>query len=88
MRETVGPYTKPSLREERKDGKEYYEDNYNDLPWKCSFGTRQDDGIWLNLNDPPGLTMSSMVWLLIGTFQNPLQMQYNTMQYHHDTIPS
>lgn len=66
MRETVGPYTKPSLREERKDGKEYYEDNYNDLPWKCSFGTRQDDGIWLNLNDPPGLTMSSMVWLLIG----------------------
>ena len=26
----------------------YYEDNFNDLPWKCSFGTAEDDGIWMN----------------------------------------
>jgi hypothetical protein len=24
------------------DNGEYYEDTYNDLPWRCSFGTKED----------------------------------------------
>jgi hypothetical protein len=24
------------------DNGDYYEDTYNDLPWKCSFGTKED----------------------------------------------
>jgi hypothetical protein len=69
IKEAIEPYARPSLENEKKSGKQYYEDNFNDLPWKCSFGTKPDDGIWLNLGDPPGLTMSSMVWLLIGGYQ-------------------
>jgi hypothetical protein len=68
MREAIETYTRPSIEDDMdgKKKKQYYEDNYNDLPWKCSFGTSHDDGIWLNQSDTPGLVMSSMVWLLIG----------------------
>eukprot|EP00553_Chaetoceros_curvisetus_P001919 CAMPEP_0204618974 /NCGR_PEP_ID=MMETSP0717-20131115/5466_1 /ASSEMBLY_ACC=CAM_ASM_000666 /TAXON_ID=230516 /ORGANISM="Chaetoceros curvisetus" /LENGTH=388 /DNA_ID=CAMNT_0051632845 /DNA_START=123 /DNA_END=1289 /DNA_ORIENTATION=+ len=47
------------------NGKEYYQDNFNDLSYRCSCGTHQDDGIWLNHGDTPGLIMSSLVWLMI-----------------------
>uniref|UniRef100_A0A7S1Y3T6 Palmitoyltransferase n=1 Tax=Grammatophora oceanica TaxID=210454 RepID=A0A7S1Y3T6_9STRA len=43
----------------------HYIDTFNDQPWSCSFGTKEDDGIWLNRNDQPGLMMSFLVWLLI-----------------------
>jgi hypothetical protein len=43
----------------------YYEDHFNDLPWSCTVGTSQDDGIWYNRTDYPGVVMSAMVWLLI-----------------------
>ena len=66
MRENLRPYTMPPLEDERKGRNEYYEDNYNDLSWKCTFGTRHDDGIWLNHGDSPGLVMASLVWLMIS----------------------
>ena len=44
----------------------YYEDSYNDLPWSCQFGTSDEDGIWLNRNDPAGSIMCLLVWVLIG----------------------
>ena len=43
----------------------YYEDHFNELPWICTVGTSQDDGIWYNRTDYPGVVMSGMVWLLI-----------------------
>jgi len=43
----------------------YYEDHFNDLPWRCTVGTSADDGIWYNRTDYPGVAMSGMVWLLI-----------------------
>jgi hypothetical protein len=44
---------------------EYYEDTYNDEPWECTFGTSDQDGIWVNYTDKVGQIMSSMVWVLI-----------------------
>ena len=44
---------------------EYYEDSYNDEPWDCTFGTSDQDGIWINYGDQVGTMMSSMVWVLI-----------------------
>lgn len=43
----------------------YYEDNFNELPWKCSFGTSEEDGIWMNTGDGSGAIMASMVWVMI-----------------------
>lgn len=43
----------------------YYEDSYNDDPWECTFGTNQQDGIWMNNSDQVGTIMSSMVWVLM-----------------------
>ena len=43
----------------------YYEDTYNDQPWECTFGTSDQDGIWVNHSDQVGTIMSSMVWILI-----------------------
>mmetsp|Transcript_18763 Transcript_18763/g.30651 ORF Transcript_18763/g.30651 Transcript_18763/m.30651 type:complete len:412 (+) Transcript_18763:25-1260(+) len=43
----------------------YYFDDTNDFSWDCSFGTEEGDGIWLNKNDPPGVMMSIIVWILI-----------------------
>lgn len=46
---------------------EYYFDDNNDYSWDCcSFGTEEGDGIWLNMNDPPGIVMAIIVWILIG----------------------
>ena len=52
-----------------KNGREYYEDTYNDLPYQCTFGTREEDGIWMNRYDSAGLVMSGMVWIFIGRFE-------------------
>jgi len=44
----------------------YYRDDFNDYPWRCSVGTTDEDGIWLNQNDPAGTIMAMMVWILLG----------------------
>lgn len=49
------------------DTGEYYYDDTNDQSWTCSFGTKEDDGIWMVRSDPPGTMMSIIVWILIGT---------------------
>lgn len=41
-----------------------YEDAHNDESWTCSFGTREDDGIWINSSDRVGILMASLVWIL------------------------
>mmetsp|Transcript_43621 Transcript_43621/g.48875 ORF Transcript_43621/g.48875 Transcript_43621/m.48875 type:complete len:380 (+) Transcript_43621:129-1268(+) len=43
----------------------YYEDTFNDEPWDCTFGTSDQDGIWVNFGDQVGTVMGSMVWILI-----------------------
>ena len=48
------------------DSSEAYVDNFNDESWKCSFGTHEDDGIWLNLSDRVGTIMAALVWVLIA----------------------
>ena len=60
------PSSKKGIMNE--DG-EYYEDPYNDQPWRCSFGTAEDDGIWMNRKDQAGTIMSLLVWLLISELQ-------------------
>jgi DHHC palmitoyltransferase len=43
----------------------YYEDHFNDMSWSCSFGTTDENGVWLNQSDFAGCIMSCMVWVLI-----------------------
>jgi hypothetical protein len=42
-----------------------YEDTYNDEPIQCTFGTHEDDGIWVNVYDRVGVLMAATVWVLI-----------------------
>lgn len=51
--------------DEGPNGK-YYRDDFNDYSWTCSFGTNDEDGIWLNQSDPAGTIMAMMVWILLG----------------------
>jgi len=44
----------------------YYEDTFNDQPWRCSIGTEERDGTWMNYRDQVGAIMSSTVWVLVG----------------------
>lgn len=44
---------------------EYYIDSYNGEPWTCSFGTTEENGIWMNSGDQAGSIMASLVWLLM-----------------------
>ena len=44
---------------------QYYIDSYNGQSWSCSFGTREDNGIWMNSGDQAGVIMSALVWLLM-----------------------
>mmetsp|Transcript_25581 Transcript_25581/g.29219 ORF Transcript_25581/g.29219 Transcript_25581/m.29219 type:complete len:442 (+) Transcript_25581:63-1388(+) len=64
---SISPMNMDSRYSQRKGfaENEYYEDSYNDLPWKCSFGTSENDGIWMNTSDISGIIMSSMVWIMI-----------------------
>lgn len=48
------------------DDSVYYQDDFNDMAWSCSFGTSDEDGVWLNQKDPAGLMMALLVWFLIG----------------------
>ena len=43
----------------------YYEDSFNDLSWSCTFGTSDEDGIWINQADPAGTIMAFLVWVLL-----------------------
>ena len=43
----------------------FYEDTFNDEPWDCTFGTSEQDGIWVNHSDQVGTIMSCTVWILI-----------------------
>ena len=42
-----------------------YEDVYNDAPWKWTFGTTEDDGVWMNTTDRAGFIMAATVWVLL-----------------------
>jgi len=53
-------------REDEGPNGRYYRDNFNDYSWKCSLGTTDEDGIWLNQHDPAGTIMCIMVWILLG----------------------
>jgi len=44
----------------------YYRDNFNDQPHSCSFGTGEENGIWMNTSDQAGTIMAFLVWLLLG----------------------
>eukprot|EP00527_Entomoneis_sp_CCMP2396_P005260 CAMPEP_0198150588 /NCGR_PEP_ID=MMETSP1443-20131203/51573_1 /TAXON_ID=186043 /ORGANISM="Entomoneis sp., Strain CCMP2396" /LENGTH=399 /DNA_ID=CAMNT_0043815943 /DNA_START=174 /DNA_END=1373 /DNA_ORIENTATION=- len=44
---------------------ETYEDTFNDQSWKWTFGTNEDDGVWMNKTDRAGTIMAAMVWVLI-----------------------
>lgn len=60
-----GAATDDRQLEGEDEQQEYYRDDFNDQSWKCSFGTNEDDGIWMNTNDQPGTIMSFLVWILI-----------------------
>lgn len=63
--------------EQRLSDDRYYEDTYNSFPWSCTFGTDQNDGIWLNRKDQGGILMAVTVWLLIGM----LRIRMNVVAY-------
>jgi len=44
---------------------EHYVDSYNDAPWSFSFGTGEENGIWMNSGDQAGSIMATLVWLLM-----------------------
>jgi len=44
----------------------YYRDNFNDQSHSCSFGTGEENGIWMNTSDQAGTIMAFLVWLLLG----------------------
>ncbi|KAL7565534.1 hypothetical protein ACA910_003813 [Epithemia clementina (nom. ined.)] len=58
----------------------YYEDTFNDQPWRWTFGTHEDDGIWMNTSDRAGTIMAATVWLLI--LYSILTMLLLTRQEH------
>ena len=44
---------------------EFYMDAFNDQPWSCSFGTGEENGIWMNTKDQAGTIMAVLVWFLL-----------------------
>jgi hypothetical protein len=52
--------------DDTNDDEYYYDDTTNDHNRNCSFGTNEDDGTWLNINDTPGIVMAIIVWVLIA----------------------
>jgi len=44
----------------------YYRDDFNDQSWSCTFGTGEENGIWMNTRDQAGTIMAFMVWFLLG----------------------
>jgi hypothetical protein len=59
--------SRKTQHQQRFNDSRYYEDTFNPFPWTCSFGTDENDGIWLNRKDQGGILMAVTVWLLIGT---------------------
>jgi len=59
--------TEKGVKKEKKIKKEedYYHDLYNDYSWKCTFGTDEDDGIWMVSTDQAGTIMAVLVWIFI-----------------------
>ncbi|KAL7557644.1 hypothetical protein ACA910_001248 [Epithemia clementina (nom. ined.)] len=60
-----GGFATAALADDPDDASLYYEDSFNDLSWTCSFGTSDEDGIWLNQADPAGTIMAILVWVLL-----------------------
>jgi len=54
------------MREDEGPNGRYYRDDFNDYSWRCSVGTTDENGIWLNQNDGAGTIMCIMVWILLG----------------------
>lgn len=52
------------LKGEGEDG-DYYRDEFNDESWSCSFGTGEENGIWMNASDQSGTIMAFLVWFLL-----------------------
>eukprot|EP00978_Attheya_sp_CCMP212_P011921 scaffold29623_cov46-Attheya_sp.AAC.3 len=46
-----------------KGDEQYYRDDFNDQSWSCTFGTGEENGIWMNTRDQAGTIMAFMVWL-------------------------
>lgn len=44
---------------------EKYVDTHNDAPWSLSFGTGEEQGVWMNSGDQAGSIMATLVWLLM-----------------------
>jgi len=42
-----------------------YIDSFNNDSWSCSFGTREENGTWMNSSDQAGTIMAALVWLLM-----------------------
>uniref|UniRef100_A0A7S1VQ19 Palmitoyltransferase n=1 Tax=Grammatophora oceanica TaxID=210454 RepID=A0A7S1VQ19_9STRA len=57
-----GKEQKPPRRREKG---EYYLDSYNDAPWSCTYGTKEEHGTWMNHSDQAGSIMACLVWLLM-----------------------
>lgn len=61
-------HSRRSMYQQRMHNPNYYEDTFNPFSWSCKFGTKEQDGIWLNKSDQGGILMAMTVWLLIGVF--------------------
>jgi hypothetical protein len=48
------------------DDEQYYQDDFNESSWSCSFGTGEDSGIWMNTSDQAGTILAFFVWFLLG----------------------
>lgn len=46
-------------------GGRYYRDPFNDHSWSCTFGTGEENGIWMNTIDQAGTIMAFLVWILL-----------------------
>lgn len=44
---------------------EYYIDSFNGESYSCSFGTKEESGIWTNSGDQAGTVMATLVWILM-----------------------
>lgn len=44
---------------------EYYVDSFNGESYSCSFGTKEESGVWTNSGDQAGTVMATLVWILM-----------------------
>mmetsp|Transcript_27388 Transcript_27388/g.42096 ORF Transcript_27388/g.42096 Transcript_27388/m.42096 type:complete len:215 (+) Transcript_27388:102-746(+) len=61
----TAPGAKPQPMPRIRERGEYYVDSFNGEAWKCSFGTAEDNGIWMNSGDQAGTIMATLVWILM-----------------------